>query len=131
MGTLGSSVRAFHRCGDRRTRERSDDGPEGETRRSGSRWQSESLSLASRSYPRTIAGRAADGAEGPFRREVRLPRGALPSLIRGGECRTLDFRRWARRKCVSTIETIGVIGAGTMGNGIAQVAAQAGFEVVL
>jgi 3-hydroxybutyryl-CoA dehydrogenase len=52
-------------------------------------------------------------------------------LIRGGECRTLDFRRWARRNGVSTIEAIGVIGAGTMGNGIAQVAAQAGFEVVL
>ncbi len=32
---------------------------------------------------------------------------------------------------MSTIEAIGVIGAGTMGNGIAQVAAQAGFEVVL
>lgn len=29
------------------------------------------------------------------------------------------------------IETIGVIGAGTMGNGIAQVAAQSGYEVIL
>ncbi|MGH9948652.1 MAG: 3-hydroxyacyl-CoA dehydrogenase NAD-binding domain-containing protein, partial [Pyrinomonadaceae bacterium] len=28
-------------------------------------------------------------------------------------------------------ETIGVIGAGTMGNGIAQTAASGGFEVVL
>lgn len=30
-----------------------------------------------------------------------------------------------------TIETVGVIGAGTMGHGIAQVSAQAGFQVVL
>ena len=29
------------------------------------------------------------------------------------------------------IKTIGVLGAGTMGNGIAQVAAQAGFNVVM
>src|ERR671938_113279 len=29
------------------------------------------------------------------------------------------------------IETIGVVGAGTMGNGIAQVAARAGFKVIL
>jgi 3-hydroxybutyryl-CoA dehydrogenase len=39
-----------------------------------------------------------------------------------------------RLKAVSdpqTIETIGVIGAGTMGHGIAQVAAAAGFQVVL
>ena len=32
---------------------------------------------------------------------------------------------------MSDVSTIGVIGAGTMGSGIAQVAAQAGFEVVL
>src|SRR5271157_4487313 len=30
-----------------------------------------------------------------------------------------------------SIKTIGVVGAGTMGNGIAQVAAQAGFDVVM
>lgn len=30
-----------------------------------------------------------------------------------------------------TIKTVGVVGAGTMGNGIAQVAAQAGFDVIL
>ena len=29
------------------------------------------------------------------------------------------------------IQTIGVIGAGTMGNGIAQIAAQAGLEVLM
>ena len=29
------------------------------------------------------------------------------------------------------IKTVGVIGAGTMGNGIAQVFAQAGFQVVV
>jgi 3-hydroxybutyryl-CoA dehydrogenase len=29
------------------------------------------------------------------------------------------------------IKTIGVLGAGTMGNGIAQVAAQAGFNVIM
>ena len=32
---------------------------------------------------------------------------------------------------VATIKTVGVIGAGTMGNGIAQVFAQAGFDVNL
>ncbi len=30
-----------------------------------------------------------------------------------------------------SIKTIGVIGAGTMGNGIAQVAARAGYKVML
>ncbi|MEY3718574.1 MAG: 3-hydroxyacyl-CoA dehydrogenase, binding domain [Pseudomonadota bacterium] len=30
-----------------------------------------------------------------------------------------------------TITSIGIIGAGTMGNGIAQVAASAGYDVVL
>src|SRR5947209_6060750 len=30
-----------------------------------------------------------------------------------------------------SIQTIGVVGAGTMGNGIAQVAARAGFKVIL
>lgn len=34
-------------------------------------------------------------------------------------------------KSENKIETIGVVGAGTMGNGIAQVAAQAGFKVIL
>jgi 3-hydroxybutyryl-CoA dehydrogenase len=29
------------------------------------------------------------------------------------------------------IKVIGILGAGTMGNGIAQVAAQAGYEVVM
>mgnify|MGYP000064840321 CR=1 FL=1 len=32
---------------------------------------------------------------------------------------------------VSTVETVGVVGAGTMGHGIAQVAATAGYDVVL
>jgi 3-hydroxybutyryl-CoA dehydrogenase len=32
---------------------------------------------------------------------------------------------------MATIKTIGVVGAGTMGNGIAQVAAQAGFDVIM
>lgn len=32
---------------------------------------------------------------------------------------------------IGTIETIGVVGAGTMGNGIAQVAARAGYRVVI
>ncbi len=32
---------------------------------------------------------------------------------------------------MATIKTIGVVGAGTMGNGIAQVAAQAGFDVII
>ncbi|MFE5429266.1 3-hydroxyacyl-CoA dehydrogenase NAD-binding domain-containing protein [Peribacillus simplex] len=29
------------------------------------------------------------------------------------------------------VKTIGVVGAGTMGNGIAQVAAEAGYQVIL
>ncbi len=32
---------------------------------------------------------------------------------------------------MATIKTIGVVGAGTMGNGIAQVAAQAGYDVIM
>ena len=32
---------------------------------------------------------------------------------------------------MSTINTIGVVGAGQMGNGIAQVAAATGFDVIL
>jgi 3-hydroxybutyryl-CoA dehydrogenase len=32
---------------------------------------------------------------------------------------------------MTTIKTIGVVGAGTMGNGIAQVFAQSGFDVTL
>ncbi len=32
---------------------------------------------------------------------------------------------------MAAIKTIGVVGAGTMGNGIAQVAAQAGFDVII
>ena len=32
---------------------------------------------------------------------------------------------------MATIKTIGVVGAGTMGSGIAQVAAQAGFDVIM
>jgi 3-hydroxybutyryl-CoA dehydrogenase len=38
---------------------------------------------------------------------------------------------WLRGKALVTVKTVGVIGAGTMGNGIAQVFAQAGFSVVL
>jgi 3-hydroxybutyryl-CoA dehydrogenase len=34
-------------------------------------------------------------------------------------------------RSLSDIETVGVVGAGTMGSGIAQVAAQAGFDVVM
>ena len=32
---------------------------------------------------------------------------------------------------IDAIETVGVVGAGTMGNGIAQVAATAGYDVVM
>jgi 3-hydroxybutyryl-CoA dehydrogenase len=43
--------------------------------------------------------------------------------------RSTDFAPWKERTTV--IKTVGVIGAGTMGNGIAQVFSQAGFSVTL
>jgi len=36
-----------------------------------------------------------------------------------------------KEESVGLVDKLGVVGAGTMGHGIAQVAAQAGFEVTL
>ena len=50
---------------------------------------------------------------------------------RGGRCRVRGEARAGVRRPMNEVTTVGVLGAGTMGAGIAQVAAEAGLEVLL
>src|SRR3954466_175875 len=52
-------------------------------------------------------------------------------LVHHGQLTTRSFQILGFAGALMTIKTIGVIGAGTMGNGIAHVFARSGFDVIL
>lgn len=63
---------------------------------------------------------------------LNLPVGRIKATGTGTHpCAGRDCRIGHPRNIAMTIRTVGVVGAGQMGNGIAQVFAQAGFEVLL
>jgi 3-hydroxybutyryl-CoA dehydrogenase len=62
-------------------------------------------------------------------RKPRLVSGECPDRRRGKDAKA--FRRDQRREDSMQVSTVGVVGAGTMGNGIAQAFAVAGYDVVM